>query len=310
MFALSTIWNRHKYTDWGKYFDEVSNLGFDSIQLSRDIPEKTLNEMLPSLSNFNIVSVHNFCPVPPATKNALENKLLFSSSYKDDRSAACDLTKRTMELAADLGIPVVVLHLGKVEIKDAFDMRSDQTYRLVNLYEKGEREFELFRSLFNEFRPRREFKQDKHRSAVLFSLDELNEYAIKLELLLAIENRQRYHQIPDFDELELFFEEFEGGNLRYWHDVGHAFLQEQLGICKQDELLERYSENRIGVELHDVKELEEYLPPGEGEMDFKEIFEKIPKEAIKVLEIRDCEKDKLAESIELLASEWKEVHGL
>jgi len=308
-FTLSTIWNRHRYKDWGKYFEDISNLGFDSIQLSADIPKQTLYEMLPSLNKLDIVSIHNFCPIPPASKDALENKLLLSSIYKDERTTACALTKQTMDFAVEFGIPIVILHLGKVELKDAFDRRGDQTYRLVELYRKGEREFEAFRHLYNEFRTRREFKQDKHRDAVLFSLDELNEYAIKLDLLLAIENRQRYYQIPDFEEFELFFEEFRGGNLRYWHDIGHAFIQECLGICKQKELIERYSENLIGIELRDVKELTEYLPPGEGEIDFKSIFENIPKKVRKILEIKDCEKEKLEESLYWLHSEWKDIHA-
>lgn len=307
MFALSTIWNRNKYSDWGRYFEDISNIGFDSVQLSADISQNAFYKMLPNLSKLNTVSVHNFCPVPPATRNAIENKLLLSSIYEDDRIKACELTKRTMEFAADLGVSVVILHLGEVELKDAFDQRGEQTHRLIELYREGEREFETFRRMYSDFRYRRELKQDKHRDAVLFSLDELNKYAIKLDVLLAIENSKRYHQIPDLDELEIFFDEFEGGNLRYWHDVGHAFFQESLGICRQDELLERYSENLIGVELHDVKELEEYLPPGEGEIDFKDIFENMPEDVLKILEVKDCEEEKLAESIDLLTSEWKEV---
>ena len=167
----------------------------------------------------------------------------------------------------------------------------DESKRLFDFYKWGEREFEAFGELVTEVRGKRERKQQKYQDAVLFSLDKLNRRAMDLDILLALENRPRYHQIPDFYELELFFAEFDGGNLRYWHDTGHAAIQEKVGILKQERLLKTYSEQLIGIELHDVKELDEYLPPGTGELDFKEILRYVPGEVVKVLEIQKAENE-------------------
>ncbi|MBC8236241.1 sugar phosphate isomerase/epimerase [bacterium] len=287
MIAISTIWNSLGHEDGGQLLTELNDLGFNAVQLDCKITEKLLIQMESQFrTDMKVVSVHNFCPVPPGVlqENADADLFLLSSIYKDEREEAVKNTISTIELASDLEIPVVVLHLGYVDVKD-------ESKRLFDFYRWGEREFEAFGKLVIELRGKRERKQQKYQDAVLFSLDKLNKRAMDLDILLALENRPRYHQIPDFYELELFFAEFKGGNLRYWHDTGHAAIQEKVGILKQERLLKTYSEQLIGIELHDVKELDEYLPPGTGELDFKEILEYVPGEALKMLEIQKAENE-------------------
>jgi len=287
MIAISTIWNSLGHEDGGQLLAELNNLGFSAVQLDCKITEKLLIQMEPQFrTDMKVVSVHNFCPAPPGVlqEHADAELFLLSSPYKDEREKAVKHTISTIELASDLEIPVVVMHLGYVDVKD-------ESKRLFDFYKWGEREFEAFGKLVTEVRGKRERKQQKYQDAVLFSLDKINKRAMDLDILLALENRPRYHQIPDFYELELFFAEFKGGNLRYWHDTGHAAIQEKVGILKQERLLKTYSEQLIGIELHDVKELDEYLPPGTGELDFKEILEYVPGEAVKVLEIQKAENE-------------------
>jgi sugar phosphate isomerase/epimerase len=283
--AISTTWNSLGHNDGGQLLAELNDLGFDSIQLDCKITEKLLAQMESHFrSGIKVVSVHNFCPVPPGVlqEDADADLFLLSSPYKDKREEAVKHTIRTIELAADLAVPIVVLHLGYVDVKD-------ESKRLFDLYKWGEREFEAFGKLVTELRGKRESKQQKYQDAVLFSLDRLNKRAMDLDILLALENRPRYHQIPDFYDLELFFAEFDGGNFRYWHDIGHAAIQEKVGIFKQEQFLKKYSEQLIGIEIHDVKELDEYFPPGKGELDFKEILDSVPGEVLKVLEIKEVE---------------------
>ena len=170
-----------------------------------------------------------------------------------------------MELAAEIEVPIVVLHLGEVDTYD-------RSYLMYDFYEYGEREFEAFGAKVEEATEWRKRKEAKHQDAVLFSLDMLNEMALRLEVYLAIENRPRYYQIPNFDEVGLFLEKFKGSNMRYWHDVGHAMLQERVGLCWSQRWLETYTENLIGVNLHDLKDLEAYHPPGSGDLDFQGDF--------------------------------------
>ena len=141
----------------------------------------------------------------------------------------------------------------------------------------------------------------KASDAVLFSLDTLNETALRMEVYLAIENRPRYYQIPNFDEVELFLEKFKGSNMRYWHDVGHTMLQERVGLCWSQRWLERYAEDLIGVNLHDLKDLTAYHPPGSGDLDFEEILRQIPPDTLTVVEVRDAPAEQLIE----VREEWQ-----
>ena len=297
MIAISTAWNSMGHEDGARLLAELKDLGFDAVQLDCAITGKLLRQMESQLKTISVVSVHNFCPVPLGVpqEDADADLYLLSSQYTDEREEAVKNTIRTIELAADLETPVVVLHLGYVDV-------NDESQRLFDLYEYGEREFEAFDKLVMEIRDKRERKQQKHRDAALFSLEKLNKRAMDLDVLLGLENRQRYHQIPDFDELELFFAEFDGGNLRYWHDTGHAAIQESVGIIRQENLLKAYAEQLIGIEIHDVKELKEYLALGTGELDFREILRHVPDEAVKVLEIREAEKEDIIEGRERITN--------
>lgn len=304
MIAISTLQNSLGHDDGARLLAELNELGFNEVQLDCQLTEKLLEQMIPQLKvGMKVVSIHNFCPLPPNVpqKDANADLFLLSSPFKDEREEAVKHTLKTIELAVDLEElgawaeghqPVVVLHLGYVDVKD-------ESKKLFDLYEYGEREFEAFAKIVTEICDKRELNQPKYQDAVMFSLDELNERAFQLGVLLALENRPRYRQIPDFYELEFFFSEFKGGNLRYWHDVAHAAVQEAVGLRKQGELLKAYSEHLIGVELHDVKELEEYLAPGTGELDFKEILPHVPGDAIKVMELKEATDEEIAEGQEV-----------
>ncbi len=305
MIAISTLQNSLGHDDGARLLAELNELGFNEIQLDCQITERLLEQMIPQFKiGMKVVSIHNFCPLPPNVpqEDADADLFLLSSPFKYEREEAVKHTIKTIELAVDLEErgawargkqPVVVLHLGYVDVRD-------ESKKLFDLYEWGEREFEAFSKIVTEICGKRERKQQKYHDAIMFSLDELNERAFQLGVLLALENRPRYRQIPDFYELEWFFSEFEGGNLRYWHDAAHAALQEAVGILKHEKLLKAYSEQLIGIELHDIKELDEYLAPGTGELDFKEIWQYVSADAIKVMEVKEAADEEIIEGRKML----------
>lgn len=297
MLAISTMWNALKQQDGPALFDELKNLGFETLELSRHLTPDQVEQLKPDLRGNPPCSIHNFCPILPGTPqtDAEKDKILLSSLNTDERKEAVRRTLQTMELALELEVPIVVLHLGEVDTYD-------RSYLMTDLYTYGEREFEAFSRKVTEATEWRKRKAAKHQDAVLRSLDELNENALRMELCIAIENRPHYYQIPDFDEVGLFFEKFYGSPMRYWHDVGHAALQEKLGICWSDEWLAHYAEHLIGVNLHDLRDLEAYHPPGTGDLAWDEVFAQLPSEVLKVLEIRPCEAESVVEARELCES--------
>ena len=270
MLAISTLWNALKQPDGAALFDELKALGFETIELSQHLTHEQVEQLKPLLREKPPCSIHNFCPSPnlsqpPTPGNrapgSRRNELVHLASLNtDERKEAIRRTVRTMELAVELEVPIVVLHLGEVDTYD-------RSYLLEALYDYGEREFEAFSKKVTEATEWRKRKQAKHRDAVFRSLDELNERALRMHLHIAIENRPRYYQIPNFDEVGLFFQEFYGSPMRYWHDVANAAMQECLGLCRAAAWLEAYAAHLIGVNLHDLQGIEAYHLPGTGDLD-------------------------------------------
>jgi sugar phosphate isomerase/epimerase len=140
-------------------------------------------------------------------------------------------------------------------------------------------------ALLDEQRRIRKSSRQKHLDAVLKGLEKLNRVAERNGVLLGIENRYHFHEIPDFEEIGLILNKFDGANLGYWHDIGHARVQENLGILRRHQLLDAYSENVVGMHIHDVRGLSDHLAPGQGDIDWQE-FRPYLKESIpKILEI-------------------------
>jgi sugar phosphate isomerase/epimerase len=156
----------------------------------------------------------------------------------------------------------------------------------------------------NEQRRIRQASRRKNLDAVLRCLDKLNRVAEDNGILLGIENRYHFHEIPDFEEIGLILKRFEGGRVGYWHDIGHARVQENLGILRPNQLLEAYSEQTIGIHIHDVRGLTDHLAPGQGDIDYGEIRAYITSSVPQILELdagRVTRKD-LTEGIRLMRS--------
>ena len=297
MLAISTMWNALKQQDGAALFDDLKNLGFETLELSRHLTPDQIEQLKPYLRENPPCSIHNFCPILPGTSQAEaeQDKILLSSLNTDERAEAVRRTVQTMELAVEMEITTVLLRLGEVDTYD-------RSHLMTDLYEYGEREFEAFSRKVTEATEWRKRKEAKHRDAVMRSLDELNERALKMELHIAIENRPHYYQIPNFDEVGLFFDEFYGSPMRYWHDVGHAALQEKLGLCWSHQWLEAYNEHLIGVTLHDMQELEPHHPPGTGDLEWDELFTQLPSDVLKVVEIQHGETEAVVQARELCES--------
>ncbi len=305
MLAISTMWNALEQPDGAAMFDGLKSLGFENIALSRHLTLEQVEQLKPlfrEIGQAHPPVIQNYCPILPGTAQSDvartvvdSDKVQLSSLDNDERKEAIRKTIQTMQLAIDMEIPTVILRLGEVDTYN-------RSYLMTDLYNYGEREFEAFNKKVTEATEWRKRKEAKHYTAVLRSLDELNEAALRMELNIAIENRPQYFQIPNFDEVGLFFDEFYGSPMRYWHDIGHAALQEKLGLCWSQEWIKTYAQHLIGVTLHDLQELDPYHPPGTGDLDWDEIFTQIPNEVVKVIEIKQGDSEEIMQARELCES--------
>ena len=167
---------------------------------------------------------------------------------------------------------------------------------LFSLLDAGMSGSDEYMSKRDEIRMLRERKKGKTLEMMLLSMDEIQKAAEKYDVNIGIENRYFFEECPNFDEMGVIFDEFGGGRIGYWHDAGHAQVQENLGFQRVEEMLRAYGKFLVGFHLHDVKGHSDHHVPGIGEVDFELLKKYIKKDTVKILEIhpRETEKDLMA----------------
>jgi len=281
MLGISTCWWANRISGEKEIVNETLGLGLKGIELDYRISSAILEDMVPRLKReLTVLSIHNFFPLPEGISpdKASGDLSLLSSPDRVERSKAVRYSIRTIDYAHELGARAVVFHLGRADMPNP----SRDFFRLFRDRKIGEKEGLAF---IEEQRLIRQASKRKNLDAVLLSLEELNRVAEKRGIFVGIENRYHFHEIPDLEEIGLILRSFKGGNIRYWHDVGHAKVQENIGISSQRSLLEAYGQDIIGIHLHDVMGFDDHLAPGQGEVDYNAIKPFMKPSIIKVLEV-------------------------
>jgi len=299
MLGISTVWKSGELKDGQKLMECFAGLGFRDIELEYRITEDTfkqIKQFLNRAKDIKIVSIHNFFPIPDIHETGGADIFHFSSEDREERSLAVKYAIKTIQIASDLGARAVVLHLGMIQM----DTLSDE---LFGLYDAGKVGSDEHKRKLEEFRMLRDRKKGKTLNMMLLSMDEIQKAAEKYDVDVGIENRYRFEECPNFEEMAVIFGEFGGGRIGYWHDVGHAKVQENLGIVGTKELLDAYGKLLVGVHLHDVNGYSDHHVPGIGGVDFDLLKKYLKKDTIKILEIhpRETEKD-LMEGVDFLKS--------
>jgi sugar phosphate isomerase/epimerase len=279
--AISTSWNASSHTSGTSLIKELSHFGFRALELSFNLTAEMVEEIVPlqDEKEIEVVSVHNYCPIPDGIERKLALPDCFSLAAADggERQRALDFTQRTINTARRLNARAVVLHTGRVEIED-------RTRELIHLYNGGMQDSREYAALKKTMAGERQKDCGPFVKRVLESLDELADYAGSQGIKLGIENRYYFREIPSIDELETIFDKLKQPNLFYWHDVGHAQLYENLGLLKHTDYLNRFSDRMLGIHLHDIKGAQDHLAPLKGDFDFAKLVPYVQKDTIKVLE--------------------------
>ncbi len=293
--SISTAWNAMKHTSGREMAAELLGLGFDTLELDVHVTRKMIQEVREMVSDgeVRISSLHNYCPLPDGIPREIAggDALMLSSPDPKARRRAVDNARTTVDWAAELGAKAVVLHLGRPYL--IADQRT-----ALRLIEVGmtEQAVELIRLGLAE----RETIKQPHLDSVIESVRDLADHARGTGVRLGLETRYYCFEFPTCDELAVIFDAVDSPEVGYWHDTGHAYVQEILGVATQRDFLSRYGDRLIGMHLHNGIDGSDHWPITRGEIGFEEIVRYVQDDTVLVLEIHKGDDTELVRSRELM----------
>ena len=300
--SLSTHWNAGRHTMGEALIEEVIDLGIDQVELGYNLRP----ELVPGLKKMvsekaiNIMSVHNFCPVPVAAPAGHPELYTLASSNENTREAAIYHTTKTIRFAADMGAKFVVLHCGNVEMKN-------YTKKLLKLYENGKRFSNLYEKTKFELVVIREKKIAFHLNHLVRGLERLLPVLRETGVRLGLENLPSYESIPNQDECQWIMKKFGSEYLCYWHDIGHGQIRENLGLANHLNSLEMLFPFLGGIHIHDVASgIYDHLMPPMGTVPFFKLKKFAHDGVVKVLEPSPkLSFHQLQQGIAIIQEQWK-----
>jgi len=259
---------------------EIRGLGFEYAELSHGTRVSLLPGILEAVDagEIRISSLHNFCPLPMGVSTPAPNLHQFSAEKPRERELAERHTRKTIEFAARVRAPVVVLHLGSIDMKDYTD-------KLLEMAGRGEAKTKKYQSLCADLAKSREARKGPFFERTKDLLKKLLPEAESRGIKLGIENRQALEELPLEDDFRLLFRELASPSMVYWHDTGHAQIKENLGFIHHATFLESLRDFLFGFHVHDVQfPGRDHCSPGSGGIDFALLKPLVTPKHIKVFE--------------------------
>jgi sugar phosphate isomerase/epimerase len=281
---------------------EILDLGFDAVELGHGvrIPLMEGIQKLYDAGGVKISSLHNFCPLPIEITRAAPDCYEFSSHRDHERERAVRLTFQTIDFARRLGAGRVVLHMGSVAM-DSF------TEKLIKMANEGRQQTKQYVAAKLKAVKIREKKSPFYIERVTECLKRILDHAAQREVVLGMEGRFAYEEIPSETEFPALLRQFDSPWVGYWHDFGHIQVKENLGFVDHAAWLRQVSHRLVGAHLHDtIWPDRDHQPPLQGQIDYDRLIPILPAEKLLVWEMSPRRKaDEIAESLQ----KWKERFG-
>lgn len=275
--SLSTMWAKARFDSMAQFVRKARELAFTHIEPNATISQTMLTELLDTA--VPISSIHAPCPVAESSRGVPVSSLSLSSLDDGERREAISFIKKTIDLAADVKARAVVLHMGEVPI----DLNSQDKF--YKLRAGGRHDTKEYQQIKEELMYQRISQALPYVDAATRSLHELCAYSQQQHILLGLETRFHFNEIPNIDEMTALLDGAPENLVGYWHDTGHAEVQQRLGFSQHEEWLSRFQDRIVGVHLHDILGVSDHQAPGKGNMNWEMIAKYLPPRAVKVCEI-------------------------
>ena len=301
MISLSTAWYPRGKPSLAATLGAIAHMGFEGVEIgvADPVPFK-MRELQDALKKtpLKVVSMHNVCTERKLDPTNRRGDWL-ASPDEERRRQGVEVTLECVENAKALGASAVVLHLGSPPIEERWEKQS-LMYHLVRGGPAAAAELGVS---CEEILAERDAFGSAYLDAACRSLAELLERSEGVRL--GLECRLGWHELPSLAELGTLLDRFPDPRVGYWHDVGHAVIQDFLGLANQYDWLRRHGPRTIGIHLHDVRErTRDHYPPGMGDVDFEPLADLLPPDALCVMEVSA---DFIAEEIALARRRLVEI---
>ncbi|MEO5718470.1 MAG: TIM barrel protein [Chthoniobacterales bacterium] len=303
MLSFSTCWNSSRHTAGDEMLREIQGeFDFELIELGHGIRISLMPgvQKMFDAGEVRFSSLHNFCPLPVEVMGASPDCYTFSSSSVAERQRAVKQTLQTIDFAARLDAPFVVLHLGKVPIKPV-------TEPLIALAKAGEMFSREYVRRKVEAVAKREAAAPGYLENVKECLKPIIEHAAAKNVRLGIEGRRGYEEIPSEREIPPLLDELNSPQVGYWHDIGHIQIKENLGFVDHAEWLRMIGPRTLGCHVQDcIWPAQDHQPPFAGDAKLATLIPLLSPECLFVWEMSPR---KTAEDIRRSVTVWEEHFG-
>jgi sugar phosphate isomerase/epimerase len=279
--GLSTSWNG---PGAGPHIllEQHRDLGFRRLEAYAHFTPDELFRLAEAArgADMQIASLHGPCPVPTTERGErVRYGDWLASTDPRERGLAVDAHRRSIDAAAEIGARAVVVHLGNTGVPS----RQASVFDLVARSGRGSDEH---RRLVDEAWGARQAAAGPHLEAAMASLRSLGEHALGTDVVLGVETRDGYQEIPSLDEFSRVFDACEGLPVGYWHDAGHGAKLAYGGfVTEHEEYLRRYGSRLVGMHIHDTRGPRDHRAPGQGDTDFAMLAAYLREDTIRTLEL-------------------------
>ena len=252
MDVFSTCWNSSRHKDGGAICDEIRELGFEYIEASHGLSVSKITGIIKAVDEkrIRVAGVHNFCPAPIEILADAPDAYQFTSHRPADRARALHLTQETLLMAARLQAKYVVLHMGSVALMKG----RRATRELERMVRHGLLHTREYADLKGRWVRKRKQLGPLYLERARQALYRLTEEAAKLGVVLAVEGRSHFEQVPGEWEMLPLMEEFrDNPNVVYWHDFGHIQRKHNLMMLNHEQYLSQLHPFLYGAHVNDVR---------------------------------------------------------
>ena len=275
--SLSTMWVKGRFSQMAEFAAKLRELGFTHVEPNRLVSPRMLAELLKT--GVPISSIHSPCPTVLSSQGMDVDRLSLSSLDVSERMEAVSFARKTIDLAANVNARAIVLHMGEAPI----DLSLQD--RLHKLHDAGHAQTKKYGQIKERLVRQRASLARPYVDAAKKSLQELSKYTRQKGIMLGLETRFHFGEIPNTDEMAELLGEVSEGVAGYWHDTGHAEVQQELGFFSHEEWLSRFRDRIVGIHLHDIRGISDHHAPGKGNMNWEMIAKYLSRGVVKVCEI-------------------------